>query len=122
MRRVLVLMIFAMLTVSCAHKPTTYEESYKDTHIRDNLYYVSVITNPQTARTVAVEYFYKRANGLCLAQDYPDYRISNMVDTSKMRVSSHSNVIAGTGVVMTQQHTSISPGVAGYVECLRLKK
>jgi hypothetical protein len=118
MRTVLVLMIVAMLTISCAQKkiPTPYEESYKDTHIRDNIYYLQVSTNSVTEQIVAVQYFHRRAKELCLEQGYFDYRINNEVDATKKS----NYVSASPGVAMAS--SSNMPGFAGYVECLKRKK
>jgi hypothetical protein len=74
----LFLVILAILLMGCAG-PTPYEHSYRDTHIKDNIYFLEVQVNSLTDSCTAISYFYRRAEELCKENGYHDYRIKGEI-------------------------------------------
>ena len=83
---------------------------YKDAHIRDNLYYVEIVTNAWTDEPTAAQYFHRRAKELCSENGYSDYSIRDERDTSVQQAIASRG---GGGGTMNK------PGFAGYVECIK---
>lgn len=83
MRTILALMIVASIT-GCAtpYEPYGRLGGYGDAHIKDNIYYISVIVNLFTSQTTASEYFHRRAKDLCLEEGYEGYRVYPVGDPS----------------------------------------
>ena len=77
MRR-LFIVIISIALMGCAG-PTTYEHSYRDTHIKDNIYFIEVQCSALTNSTTAISYFCRRAEELCQENGYQDYRIKGEI-------------------------------------------
>jgi len=111
--KTLATIVLGLLT-ACAtpYQPTSGGFSrggYKDAHIKDNLYYVEIVTNAWTDEPTAAQFFHRRAKELCSENGYSDYRIRDERDTSvQQAIASRS----GGG-------TMNKPGFAGYVECIK---
>jgi hypothetical protein len=89
---------------------------YKDTHIKDNTYYVQIRVNVDAGQLKAVEYLNRRARELCMENGFNDYRIYETTDTSGYSITvSHGPYVSSGGV-------GRQPGIAGYVDCLKPKK
>jgi hypothetical protein len=111
MKTLFALMIVALLTGCAAtpYQPMGFTGGYEDTHIKDNIYYVSFQANANTSHTTAAQYFNRRAKEVCLENGYQDYRLYGERDTSGAFGT------YGGG----QAHVSGKPGFASYVECLK---
>jgi hypothetical protein len=112
--RNIVIVLAFLLLAGCATKyqPMGFSGGYKDGHIKDNIYFVEVVTNSFTSQTVAAQYFHRRAKEVCLENGYKDYKIQGERDTSTILAT------GGYGGGVISASTSNKPGFSGYVECL----
>ena len=114
-RKVIVMLFFLFLAGCSAtpYQPMGFTGGYRDTHIRDNVYFVEVSTNAYTSQITAVQYFHRRAKEVCLENGYKDYQIKGERDTS----TAYATGSYGGGSVTAS--TLNKPGFSGYVECAK---
>jgi len=103
------------ITVSCAalagcvmkptpYQPMAYAGGYRDTHIHDNIYYVTFKGNAFLDTGTAVQYFHRRAKELCKEKGYTDYRVMSEKDSSNYTA--------------TYASTMEKPTYGGQIECV----
>ena len=93
------------------YQPMAFKGGYRDTHIKDNIYFVEIATNAYTTQSTAAQYFHRRAQEVCTENGYRDYEMQGQRDTS-------TQFATGTYGAGSLTATSMNkPGFSGYVEC-----
>jgi hypothetical protein len=87
MKSKLLMMIAPAALAGCMMNPTPYQPiayagGYKDTHIRDNVYYITFKGNGFTDSGTVVQYFHRRAKELCVEKGFRDYHVLAEKDSS----------------------------------------
>lgn len=102
-----------MFGCATPYQKMAFSGGYKDTHIKDNTYFVEVVCNSFTSQTTAVEYLHRRAKEVCVENGYCDYKLSQERDgTTDYYMGSYG------GGSMNLSNAP-KPGRNAYVECIK---
>jgi len=115
MNRGLLISMTVIIVAGCSatpYQPMGFTGGYKDSHIRDNLYYVEISTNAYTSQGTAAQYMHRRAQEVCVENGYKDYKIEGQRDTSTQFATGSY----GGGSVSASSMNK--PGFSGNVRCV----
>ena|SRR5215471_15791535 len=107
-RNIVALALLTLAGCATEYGPANWKGGYKDTHIRDNVYYVEFSGNAFVDSVTAIKYFERRAKEVCEENGYRDYRVNQERDITGFQAVANE----GGGTVLQK------PGFSGYVECL----
>jgi len=96
--KLLTMTLFAAALTGCGimkptpYQPMAYAGGYRDTHIHDNVYYVTFKANGYTDTGTTVLYFHRRAKELCIEKGFANYRVLSEKDSSNFEAFYASTV------------------------------
>ncbi|MFH2045445.1 MAG: hypothetical protein ABIK92_09905 [Pseudomonadota bacterium] len=114
------LLAVCFLFVGCAnatpYQPMGFTGGYKDTHVKDDVYFVEVRCNAFTDHSTAVQYLHRRAMEVCKENGYCDYRLKGERDSSGHGyIGSYGSGYISAGGIQY-------PARNAYIECIKCPK